>query len=305
MSLLSVFRVKRWNGVAVLLSVGVCLLLAALVSLGSLIGSGMPGNALDDTLESVNAAELGSEQVESLAANPPAVTVLPDFTQVADTQMRKQKFFDYLEDYVARQNKRTKDLRRQVISYAEISESDFTLSPAEQERLTSLARRYRVKISTAQASSSELTLQAQAQIIDALLLRVDAIPVSLVLAQAANESAWGTSRFAIDGNNLFGQWCYEQGCGFVPYERGDDANHEVKRFETVDAAVAAYFRNINTHPSYSHFRRMRARMREQERSLDPIQLAYGLGSYSQRGDYYIDEVQTIIQQNDLQHRDEG
>jgi Bax protein len=136
-----------------------------------------------------------------------------------------------------------------------------------------------------------------------LLKRVDTIPVSLALAQAANESAWGTSRFALEGNNLFGQWCYDEGCGLVPNRRRANASHEVQSFESIEAAVRAYFMNINTHDRYQGFRDLRFQMRSKEGELDPFALAWGLDGYSERGEAYVDEVQTIILQNDLTNKD--
>jgi Bax protein len=299
-------RFGRRHATALLLVTGLFLLVSALISFASLLRScdlGAPSQL--QSSQSLEQSEQAVKVDKQPTVNVKAVSVLPDFTQLTDTQVRKQKFFNYLDDYVSRQNARIHGLREQIEDYADIANFGFALSPAEQQRLLTLARRYKVKTASVTSEPVRLSKSSQQALIAELLLRIDAIPISLVLAQAANESAWGTSRFAVEGNNLFGQWCYQEGCGFVPFERVDEASHEVERFDTVDAAVTAYFNNINTHPSYSHFRRMRARMREQERSLDPIQLAYGLGSYSQRGDNYIDELQTIIQQNDLQRRDEG
>lgn len=250
------------------------------------------------TLSRIGAAERSLAPSGSHALAP-ALSVLPDFTLVTDVDARKQQFFDFLEAYVNAENERLLTRRESLTMFAQILANGHRLSPSERLNLAKLALDYRIDFNADAGQRGDTALVEQ------LLRRVDAIPVSLVLAQAANESAWGTSRFAVDGNNLFGQWCYEEGCGFVPLARDDKASHEVRKFNTIAAAVSAYFRNINTHPSYSHFRRMRARMREQEKNLDPIQLAYGLGSYSQRGDNYIDEVQTIIQQNDLRLRDEG
>ena len=299
-------RFGRRYATALLLVTGLFLLVSALISFASLLRSGDLDAPIQlQSSQSLEQSERAVKIDKQHTVNVEAVSVIPDFTQPTDTQVRKQRFFDYLDDYVSRQNARIHGLREQVEGYADIANSGFALSPAEQQRLLILARRYKVKTVSATSEPVRLSKSSQQALIAELLLRIDAIPISLVLAQAANESAWGTSRFAVEGNNLFGQWCYQEGCGFVPYERVNESSHEVERFDTVDEGVAAYFKNINTHPSYSHFRRMRARMREQERSLDPIQLAYGLGNYSQRGDYYIDEVQTIIQQNDLQHRDEG
>jgi Bax protein len=139
--------------------------------------------------------------------------------------------------------------------------------------------------------------------VNELLFKVDVIPASLVLAQAANESAWGTSRFALEGNNIFGQWCFEEGCGIIPNRRVEGATHEVKSFDTIEAAIEGYFLNINSHHLYAAFRQERARLRRLGRRLDSMVLAQGLDRYSQRGENYIDEVQTLIQQNDLRQRD--
>jgi Bax protein len=234
-----------------------------------------------------------------VSAAAPVLSVLPDFALVADVDARKQQFFDFLEAYVNAENRRLLQRRETLMIFSRVLANGQRLSPSERLNLAKFALDYRIDF------DSDTGQRGDAALVEQLLRRVDAIPVSLVLAQAANESAWGTSRFAVDGNNLFGQWCYEEGCGFVPLERADKASHEVRKFNTIAAAVSAYFKNLNTHPSYQHFRRMRAHMRDQEKILDPIQLAYGLGSYSQRGDNYIDEVQTIIQQNALRLRDDG
>lgn len=234
-----------------------------------------------------------------VSAAEPVLSVLPDFALVADVDARKQQFFDFLEAYVNAENRRLLLRRETLTIFSKVLANGQRLSPSERLNLAKFALDYRIDF------DPDTGQRGDAALVEQLLRRVDAIPVSLVLAQAANESAWGTSRFAVDGNNLFGQWCYEEGCGFVPLERADKASHEVRKFNTIAAAVSAYFKNLNTHPSYQHFRRMRAHMRDQEKILDPIQLAYGLGSYSQRGDNYIDEVQTIIQQNALRLRDDG
>ena len=205
-----------------------------------------------------------------VSAVAPALSVLPDFALVADVDARKQQFFDFLEAYVNAENARLLQRRETLTMFARVLANGHRLSPSERVSLAKFALDYRVDF------DSDRGQRGDAALVEQLLRRVDAIPVSLVLAQAANESAWGTSRFAVDGNNLFGQWCYEEGCGFVPLERADKASHEVRKFNTIAAAVSAYFKNLNTHTSYQHFRRMRARMRDQEKNLDPIQLAYGL-----------------------------
>ncbi|MEX0618488.1 MAG: glucosaminidase domain-containing protein [Pseudohongiellaceae bacterium] len=219
---------------------------------------------------------------------------LPDFASINDVDEKKTQFFDFFEEYIERENQRLLERREQLLVYNEILDSSWRLTFSERRALIKLAEEFGIE--TAEVSGREL--------MDKLLLRVDTIPVSLALAQAANESAWGTSRFAQEGNNYFGQWCYSQGCGIVPERRRSDATHEVQKFISIEQAVQAYFYNINSHERYSHFRQMRAQMRQRGR-IDPVALASGLGAYSERGDNYIDELQTIIRQNQLQSRDAG
>lgn len=221
------------------------------------------------------------------------IAVFPDFASISDTEVKKQQFFDFLQDYVRFENSRMTELRLRLLGYVEIVDSDGSLSAPEKDWLLEMASLYEVE-------AADLTDQA---LVHELLLRIDVIPASLVLAQAANESAWGTSRFALEGNNLFGQWCYEEGCGIIPNRRVEGATHEVKAFDSIDEAIAGYFLNINTHHLYEDFRAERARLRQQGRRLDSITLVQGLDRYSSRGERYIDEVQTLIQQNDLRQRD--
>lgn len=221
------------------------------------------------------------------------IVVFPDFASISNIDAKKQQFFDFLQDYVRYENGLISELRSRLLSYAEIVDSGIPLTGRERDWVIDLAITYDVVTET---------ISDQA-IVNELLLRVDVIPASLVLAQAANESAWGTSRFTLEGNNIFGQWCFEEGCGIIPNRRIEGATHEVKSFDTIEAAIEGYFLNINTHHLYADFRAERARLRQLGRRLDPILLAQGLDRYSQRGENYIDEVQTLIQQNDLRQRD--
>lgn len=221
------------------------------------------------------------------------ITVFPDFASIGSIDVKKQQFFNYLQGYIESENERIISLRVQLLGFATIVDSGVSLTRRERERLMQIALQYELNIDQSNDQ----------RIINVLLQRVDVIPTSLVLAQAANESAWGTSRFALEGNNLFGQWCYVEGCGIVPERRIRGATHEVKRFDSIADAIEAYFLNINSHHLYKDFRDMRARMRRQQRDLDPMELAYGLGHYSERGDHYVDEVQAIIEKNSLQERD--
>lgn len=228
-----------------------------------------------------------------LAATPEPIVVFPDFASFIDMDAKKLQFFDFLQDYVRYENSLVSDLRLGLLSNAEIVEAGTPLSVREREWAADLAITYDV-------DAEALSDQA---LVTELLLRVDVIPASLVLAQAANESAWGTSRFALEGNNIFGQWCFVEGCGIVPNRRIEGATHEVKSFASIEAAIEGYFLNINTHHLYADFREERARLRRLGLGLNSIELVEGLERYSQRGANYIDEVQALIHQNDLRQRD--
>ena len=233
------------------------------------------------------------ESTSELPVVSKSIVVFPDFASISNIEAKKQQFFDFLQDYVRYENGSVSDLRLQLRSYAEIADSGAPLSGRERDWVVDLAITYNVDTNT---TTDRVLLKE-------LLLKVDVIPASIVLAQAANESAWGTSRFALEGNNVFGQWCFVEGCGIVPNRRVEGATHEVKRFDTIVDAIESYFLNINSHPLYVGFRQERARLRQLGQRLDPFLLVQELGRYSQRGENYIDEVQTMIQQNNLRQRD--
>jgi Bax protein len=133
-----------------------------------------------------------------------------------------------------------------------------------------------------------------------LLVRVDYLPPSLALTQAAIESGWGSSRFSKQGNNLFGQWCFSKGCGIVPSSRDSDKDHEVAKFKTVNDSVRAYLRNLNTNFSYESLREKRANIRQNNGAITGTELAKTLLKYSEEGAYYVQKVTKFINQNKLQ-----
>ena len=228
--------------------------------------------------------------IKPLPQNP--VTVFPDFTKIVNVHDKKRQFLDYMQSFLDAENQEIIILRSRLLEIRENIERG-TPSIKETAEVANLSETYRI-------DHKDMTIAAM---IDELLLRVDLIPVSMALAQAANESAWGTSRFTIEGNNVFGQWCYEEGCGIVPSRRISGATHEVRYFDTVEKSVKSYFLNINTHVSYAYLRDLRFKMRERGLKLDPMSLSIGLGRYSQRGAGYVEEIQRIIIQNNLRERD--
>ena len=132
-----------------------------------------------------------------------------------------------------------------------------------------------------------------------LLRRVDIVPPSLALAQAAEESGWGVSRFARRGKALFGQKVFRGGEGLVPLERPDGARYRVRSFDRVIDGVRAYLHNLNTHYAYARFRRVRARMRQEDGTLDSYGLAGTLLKYSERREAYLETIREIMQVNGL------
>lgn len=223
----------------------------------------------------------------------PEPSPVPDFANILDVQLKKQTFFNYIEPYVHEVNDAILVQRNRVLEIRDKLNNGQDLSQSDLGFLNRLAEQYELEVED-YSSQEFLTV---------LLRRVDKIPVSLALAQAANESAWGTSRFAQDGNNFFGQWCYTDGCGIVPSRRRLGDIHEVRSFASVKDSVQSYIHNLNTFPSYQMLRRLRQQLRQLNRPLDGATLADGLESYSQRGHDYIDELQTMIYTNNLLARD--
>lgn len=136
--------------------------------------------------------------------------------------------------------------------------------------------------------------------IPSLLPRMDIVPTSLALAQAAEESGWGTSRFVQEGNALFGQYTYKSVTGgMLPQRRDEDRRHRVRRHDTLLAAVRSYVHNLNTHVAYEDFRQRRARLRSAGRAISGYDLAGQLQGYSERRGAYVETIRRIIRQNRL------
>ncbi len=139
--------------------------------------------------------------------------------------------------------------------------------------------------------------------IPTLKVRMDIVPVSLAIAQAAKETGWGTSRFALEGNALFGQWTWS-GDGIKPAGAESDTKHKVMKFKVLKASVRAYQRNLNTHSSYKNFRQVRAQLRDDSQKLDSLILAEKLDNYAETGKEYTKILKQIINQNSLQDFDD-
>ncbi|WP_166839626.1 glucosaminidase domain-containing protein [Rheinheimera pleomorphica] len=216
----------------------------------------------------------------------PVFTHLPDFNRYTDTTEKKRAFFSYLRPYVKRENARLRSLRQQLLDIQQKKQKRLKISLEEYAFLYSLYDEFRMDVAETDES-----------MLDELLKRVDVIPETLVLMQAANESAWGTSRFAVEGYNFFGQWCFREGCGLIPNSRLEGQSHEVAKFATPAASIKSYFYNLNTFHTYASLRDIRARLRREGKPVRGEALAAGLGAYSERGDDYIAEISGMIRFN--------
>ena len=137
-----------------------------------------------------------------------------------------------------------------------------------------------------------------------LKVRMDEIPVSLAIAQAAKETGWGTSRFALKGNALFGQWTWS-GEGLKPKKADEGKDHKVMKFHSLQLSVRAYLRNLNTHSTYRNLRKARTELRNQNKPLDSLILSNHLDKYAETGSQYIEVLKKIIEQNNLKDFDEA
>ena len=131
-----------------------------------------------------------------------------------------------------------------------------------------------------------------------LKMRMDIIPVSIAIAQAANESGWGTSRFALEGNALFGQWTWSKK-GISPKNKDPDQSHKILQFQILKASVRAYKNNLNTHNAYQELREVRAQLRQEETQITGLHLTKYLKNYSAIGTKYVAIIEDMIKNNSL------
>lgn len=217
------------------------------------------------------------------------VSELPDFAQYTDVKQKKQAFFDFLRPMIVAENERIDMQRARIKTIFSTYNDTGVLSEEDSSWIVDVAKGMRM----------ERFVIANKEDRQVLLRKKDIVPVSMFLAQAANESSWGTSRFAREANNLFGQWCYTPGCGIVPSQRKAGDVNEVRKFATINDAVKSYVRNINSYYAYKDLRMVREEIRNTGNVPDGHSLARGLLNYSQRGEEYVKEIQAIIRVNKL------
>ena len=216
---------------------------------------------------------------------PISLSLLPEeMKMIENTKKRKELFIQIILPLVIKENNYIRSERKKLFNI--LNKSHNTNS--EKKWLEQKFKQYGVV-------NKDLST---------LKVRMDEIPISMAIAQAAKETGWGTSRFAQEGNALFGQWTWT-GEGIKPAGAEADSNHKVMRFKVLQASVKAYHRNLNTHSSYRDFRRVRAELRDEGKALDSIVLSEHLDKYAQTGKKYIKILQQIIKQNKLTDFDDA
>ncbi len=210
---------------------------------------------------------------------PVKLSLLPyEMKMIESTKKRKNLFIQIILPLIIEENNRIKLNRIQLFSILNKNHN----SNSEKKWLDEKFKQYGVM-------NKDLST---------LKVRMDTIPVSLVIAQAAKETGWGTSRFALEGNALFGQWTWS-GEGIKPADADNNATHKVMKFKILKSSIRAYQRNLNTHSGYKEFRMARAELRDNKRNLDAIILANYLDKYAETGKEYVKIIKQIIKQNNL------
>lgn len=221
---------------------------------------------------------------------PPLIleSIPADITHSVSTATKKLTFFMGLLPMVLLANQEIEAEREEILEIFARHRTGET-NRDDSERLEAIASRYGLR-------GNPLV---DHRVRTRLLERVDTIPPALVLAQAANESAWGTSKFAQRGNNLFGEWTFKPGTGIVPDDRPPGETYEVRKFSSIFESIRSYMNNLNSNGAYRKLREIREELRQAEQPVTGIALTTGLLKYSQRGEEYIDEIQAMIRQNRL------
>ena len=222
----------------------------------------------------------------------PIISELPDdFSEIQDVPTKKKLFYLVTLPLIYNTNTSIMQERRMVINI----EKKFArkdLNKNETDEIIILSKKYKLDYS-----------EINTKLFRKLKQRINIIPVSLALGQAIIESGWGQSRFATEGNALYGQWTTSEDKGIIPQDRDEDKTHAVLKFKNLSESVEAYMFNINTHQAYYNFRVIR-RIDERIKYTDPISMKVKyLAAYAEIGDKYVDKLELIIASNNLQEFD--
>ena len=216
---------------------------------------------------------------------PIYLTKLPkDLKSLGDTQKKRELFIKIILPLILHENEKITEDRKKLF---QILSKNFN-SSGERVWLKRRFKEYKI----------------DDQDLSKLKMRMDIIPVSIALAQAANESGWGTSRFALEGNALFGQWTWSKK-GITPENQDKDKSHRVLQFQILKASVKAYKNNLNTHNAYKEFREERAKIRQKGKKINGLDLTKYLEKYASIGEKYVEILESIIVKNSLTDFDEA
>ena len=287
-------KISIFNKASIPLLLGLCLLLASYTESSAPIYQGPDIQIIGKDFYKDLESEFNrySYQIDALENGVPPLVLqnLPgDLNKIQSTKLRKSIFFKAILPMVLLANDEIRMERNQLLKIYQQFSIEKTLNDQQIQILSILAKRYKTKFDQAQPEKT----------IVKLLSRVDIIPEDLVLAQAANESAWGTSRFSLVANNLFGQWTFIPGQGIIPKDRPEGETYEVRKFSTVYDSVRSYLLNLNTHQAYQQLRQLRTASRVNGQNPKGLKLAEGLLRYSTRGEDYVKELQAMIRFNQL------
>jgi Bax protein len=219
--------------------------------------------------------------------------LLPACAFSAINQTHQEQFIKFILKQSIIANHEITEQRAEIIKLHSVVQAGGKLSTRDRIWLNEMAREYKV-------AKPDFTKSATW---DDLLQRVGIIPNSLVIAQAINESAWGTSRFAREGHNYFGQWCYSAGCGLVPLQRDADGDYEVRTFPNALSSVRSYMHNLNSTHLYHNFRERRHQLHSEGQMISGLKLVGSLRMYSIKRDDYVRSIQEIIVKYDLSQYD--
>ena len=255
---------------------------------------------LDENNSEINLVRYTTSEIDSLfkevnynlkdvrdtkLVKPIDIGLLPnEIKNIENTKKRKEMFIKIVLPLIVKENNKIRiDRKRLFVILNKNSNTDI-----EKKWLEKKYKQYGVR-------KNDLST---------LKIRMDEIPVSLAIAQAAKETGWGTSRFALKGNALFGQWTWS-GEGLKPENAEEGKDHKVMKFHSLRLSVRAYLRNLNTHSSYKNLRKARTELRNQNKPLNSLILSKHLDKYAETGSQYIEVLQKIIEQNNLKDFDEA
>ena len=216
---------------------------------------------------------------------PIDIGLLPkEIKNIANTKKRKDMFIKIVLPLIVKENTKIRIDRKRLFTILNKSSN----TDIEKKWLEKKYKQYGVR-------KNDLST---------LKVRMDEIPASLAIAQAAKETGWGTSRFALKGNALFGQWTWS-GEGLKPKNADEGKDHKVMKFHSLQLSVRAYLRNLNTHSTYKNLRKARTELRSQNKPIDSLILSEHLDKYAETGSQYIEVLQKIIEQNNLKDFDDA